>query len=77
MPMTLKTYIVCLCLKFPEALYARQIGEEGSNVIAYLKDDNNNGFTLVLTANGGIDATFRRVMCYLEQKMRPTHGMPM
>ena len=40
----------------PEALYARQIGEEGSNVIAYLKDDNNNGFTLVLTANGGIDA---------------------
>ncbi|MFQ9792925.1 MAG: hypothetical protein ACLRX7_06595 [Acutalibacteraceae bacterium] len=37
-------------------MYARQISEEGSNVIAYLKDDNNNGFTLVLTANGGIDA---------------------
>lgn len=61
----------------PEALYARQIGEEGSNVIAYLKDDNNNGFTLVLTANGGIDAPSESNVLFGAKDATPTHGMPM
>ena len=41
-----------------DIVYARNIAEEGSSVIAYLVEDDKQGFDMYVSAEGGVKSSF-------------------